>query len=212
MYIFEYRCQCLSYHVRIRLNDSTCKICRCHICKQLQTIAAYLHLRLRLGCHWYELICVSKFQRKAPSRQKWNSLPMVGFGRSTLSTVSKVRHMVEHSLHLLLRERSKEFGEPSLSWSFWWTNTDSLVQFGTIVTTMLEAQFWETLELSEWNQLSSTCQIIVISDDFTGLEYTFLLGWLPRAFSFAQFFFMRRAVAYVRESVTALRPYEHSEW
>lgn len=46
----------------------------------------------------------------------------------------KVRHMVEHSLHLLLRERSKEFGKPSASRSFGWSDTDSLVQFDTNLT------------------------------------------------------------------------------
>lgn len=78
MYIFEYLSPCLSYNIRMTLNNATCKICRCHVCKHLQTIAAFLGIRLRPGCHSYVFQSVKE---RIPSRQKWT---MVGFGPSTL--------------------------------------------------------------------------------------------------------------------------------
>ena len=131
MYIFEYLSPCLSYNIRMTLNNATCKICRCHVCKHLQTIAAYLGIRLRPGCHSYVF---QSFKERTPSRQKWHPNGGIWTVNFEDSQLCKVRHMVEHSLHLLLRERSKEFGEPSASRSFGWSDTDSLVQFDTIVT------------------------------------------------------------------------------
>lgn len=96
---------------------------------RLQTSANHRSIPWHSFASGVPLICVSKCQRKESESTKMTS-PWWDLDHQ----LCKVRHMVEHSLHLLLRERSKEFGKPSASRSFGWSDTDSLVQFDTNLT------------------------------------------------------------------------------
>ena len=57
-------------------------------CKPLQHTFAFVCVWGATDMNWYVF---QSFKERTPSRQKWNRLPMVGFGRSTLSTVNFVR-------------------------------------------------------------------------------------------------------------------------